>query len=296
MIAGPTGSGKSALALSIAKEFGGEIVNYDSVQAIRGLDIGSAKTPADDRQGVPHHLIDVISPLDELTAGGYARLARNTLADIANRHVLPTLVGGTGFYLRSLLEGLSPAPARNPDLRLRLAEVAERHPGALHRFLRLADPATAQRIHANDHQKLMRAIELASGTPPPPREPLSGFRTLGIALNPPRADLHKRVNQRARQMFESGLLQETQTLIATGVPPHGKALQTLGYKQAVAVIEMRLTVAEAIEELQTKTRQYAKRQLTWFRNQHQFKWLAGFGDEDSVLEETLALVRAGLVS
>ncbi len=296
MIAGPTGSGKSALAISVAKQFRGEIINYDSVQVYQGLNIGSAKTPAAERQGVPHHLMDILSPLEELTAGAYANLSRACLLETAGRGALPVLVGGTGFYLRSLLEGLSPAPSRNEDLRVRLAAVAERRPGALHRFLRRADREAAERIHANDHQKLIRAIELAStaSAPPPPREPLTGFRIIGIALNPPRAELYARLNQRVVKMFESGLLAETQSLMDNGVPPHGKALQTLGYKQAVGVIEGRLTQEQAVEELQTKTRQYAKRQLTWFRNQHHFRWLDGFGDEVEVVGEASRMVEAEL--
>jgi tRNA dimethylallyltransferase len=277
------------LALAIAVHFSSEIVNYDSVQVYRGLDIGAAKTPKEERRSVPHHLLDVISPDDELTAGAYAQLARACLADVDRRQVLPVLVGGTGFYLRSLLDGLSPAPARNHDLRRRLRDLAGRRPGALHRFLSRVDSAAAVRIHAHDHHKLMRAIELSS-SPPSPRQPLGGFRILKIGLNPPRPELYTRINERAVKMFELGLLRETQRLIDSGVNPQSKALQSLGYKQAVAVLEGRLSVPEAIVEIQTRTRQYAKRQMTWFRRETAMHWLNGFGDSPDVQDSALSLV------
>jgi tRNA dimethylallyltransferase len=296
-IVGPTGSGKSALALAVAQSLQGEIINFDSVQVYRGLNIGSAKIPPEERHGLPHHLLDVISPTEDLTAGAFADLARTCLKEIAARQALPVLVGGTGFYLRSLLDGLSPAPGRNSDLRQRLNEIALRRPAALHRFLRQSDPAAADRIHANDHQKLIRAIELASSRavtsprrPLTPRQPLVGFRILKIGLNPPRADLYKRINQRSAAMFEGGLLEETQALLNSGVPASAKALQTLGYRQAVAVLEKRLGLAEAVREVQTKTRQYAKRQMTWFRRESGVHWLDGFGDEPKIQRNTLTLL------
>lgn len=288
-IVGPTGSGKSALALALAGFLGGEIVNFDSVQVYGGLDIGSAKTRVAERNGVPHHLLDVISPTDELTAGAYATLARDTLTDISQRRKMPVLVGGTGFYLRSLLAGLSPAPLRNPDLRVRLNALAARRPAALHRFLRRNNKPAAQRIHPNDHQKLIRAIELSTQPEPAPRNPLTEYRVLKIGLDPPRPQLYERINQRVVEMFEAGLLEETSALLTAGVPSQSKALQSLGYKQALAVLENRLTVTEAIADVQLKTRQYAKRQMTWFRREPDVKWLPGFGDEPGVQAAALAL-------
>ena len=277
-VAGPTGSGKSALALSLASALGGEIVNYDSVQVYRGLDIGSAKTPPAERLGVPHHLIDILEPHEELTAGAYARLARPLLTEIASRGKLPVLVGGTGFYLRALLAGLSPAPERDAALRDRLSTLAERRPAALHRLLRRLDPEAARRIHPNDCQKLIRAVELARAQRLP-RDPLTGFRIVKIGLNPDRQLLYQRINQRTEQMFASGLLEETEALLQTGLSPNAKPLQTLGYKQAVQVLARTLPLEHAIAECQTKTRQYAKRQLTWFRSEPDITWLQGFGDE-----------------
>jgi tRNA dimethylallyltransferase len=268
-------------------------VNYDSVQVYRGLDIGSAKTPLEQRQVIPHHLLDVLSPADEMTAGRYSELARTCLNEIASRQRLPVLVGGTGFYLRSLLNGLSPAPARNPELRNRLNSLVSRRPAVLHRLLRLLHPAAAARIHSNDHQKLIRAIELASA-PVLPRQPLRGFRILKIGLNPPRPDLYMRINQRALRMFENGLLDETRGLLVSGVGPGSKALQNLGYKQAVAVLEDRLPLSAAIEEVQTRTRQYSKRQMTWFRGEPDMQWINSFGESAGAQESGRVLV-AGFV-
>jgi tRNA dimethylallyltransferase len=293
IIGGPTGSGKSAFALFLAAAFQAEIVNYDSVQVYRGLDIGSAKTPPEERQGIPHHLLDVLSPADELTSGGYSEIARKCLAEIVGRQSMPILVGGTGFYLRSVLQGLSPAPARNPELRNRLNGLVSRRPAALHRLLGLLHPDAAARIHPNDHQKLIRAVELARA-PALPRQGLSGFRVVKIGLNPARPDLYERINQRVLRMFEGGLLDETRGLLASGVEPGSKALQNLGYKQAVAVLEDRLSLPAAIAEVQTRTRQDAKRQMTWFRGEPDMQWISCFGDSPGAQESGRALV-AGFV-
>jgi len=291
-VVGPTGSGKSSLALAIAQAYGGEILNFDSVQVYRGLNIGSAKTPPEERRGIPHHLLDVVSPLEDFTAGLFAARARECLAEMAGRKALPVLAGGTGFYLRSLLDGLSPAPAGNPELRRRLSDSK-----ALHRFLRRLDPAAAARIHPNDRQKLIRAIEVAlTVSSPAPRKKLEGVRVLKIGLNPDRALLYNRLNLRSRAMFASGLIEETEALMESGIPPAAKGLQSLGYKQAVAVIERRMSLEEAIEEVQTKTRQYAKRQMTWFRHESDVQWLYGFGEEAEIQQRALAMVDAFLAS
>ncbi len=286
---GPTGTGKSELALALAEAFVGEIVNFDSVQVFRGLNIGSAKVPEPERRGIPHHLVDVIGPEEELTAGAFSRLARCALTEITARGRLPILVGGTGFYLRALLDGLSPAPERDEVLRERLTQVAGRRPGALHRFLRARDAAAGRRIHGNDVQKLIRAIELtvtagrpATETQSLPREALIGYSVLKIGLNPERAALRDRLNKRSERMFAGGLLEETQALLESGVPGETKALSSLGYRQAVAVLAGRMSVGEAVKECQTKTRQYAKRQMTWFRAERDVRWLQGFGSENGI--------------
>ena len=302
-IVGPTGSGKSALGLALAVEFGGEIVNYDSVQVHAGLDIGSAKTPIEQRRGIPHNLIDLIPPQGELTAGAYARLGRTMLEDLRERGKLPILVGGTGFYLRALLEGLSPAPGRDPDLRSRLRRVENRHHGALYRFLRRHDPSAAVRIHANDVQKLMRAVEMtitagrsASEIQSGAREGLTGFRALKLGLAPRRQELCRHIDARTEEMFAGGLIEETGGLLAAGCPPKAKALQSLGYRQALKVLSGEATVEAAITECQLKTRQYAKRQMTWFRRDTGVEWLSGFGTETAIQQNAIELTRRWLVS
>jgi tRNA dimethylallyltransferase len=293
-VTGPTGAGKSALALRLAQEFQGEIVNCDSVQVYRRMDIGSAKISEERRGGIAHHLLDVVEANEELTAGDFARQASEVLRQIRLRGVLPVIAGGTGFYLRALLDGLSPAPPRNEELRARLGDVARRRPAALHRFLRRCNPAAAARIHSNDHQKLMRAIEVGSGTPAP-RQPLEGFRVLKIGLNPERGELYEKLNERTAWMFENGLLAEARALLDAGISPSAKTLGTLGYRQAAKVLTQGLALAEAIADCQTRTRQYAKRQMTWFRAQADVHWLDGFGDEPAVQGEAAALVRAFLL-
>lgn len=301
VVLGPTGAGKSGLGLLLAERFGGEIVNCDSVQVYRGLDIGSAKVPLSARRGVSHHLIDIAGPEEDVTAGHYSRYARQVLAEIRDRSHIPVVVGGTGFYLRALLEGLSPAPQRDEGLRSRVQAAAQRRPGVLHRFLRRYDPNAAGRIHANDHQKLIRAVELtllgrqpASVTQSIPRTPLEGFRVLKIGLSPERKALYPQIDRRAAAMFESGLIEETQSLLDAGVPPQAKALQSLGYRQALGILAGTITREAAVAECQAKTRQYAKRQMTWFRREPDVHWLEGFGNDQAVESAATALTHAFL--
>lgn len=296
VVLGPTGSGKSALALYLAEHLGGEVINCDSVQVYRGLEIGSAKLPIQERRRIRHHLIDVIEADGELTAGAYARFAREALEDIRGRNKIAIVAGGTGLYLRALLDGLSPAPGRNETLRTRLTGVARRRPGALHRFLYRRDPLSAARIHPNDQQKLIRAIELtaltgqpASQTQSKARDALRGFATLKLGLNPERAQLYRKLDERSAEMFCSGLLEETRALIHAGVSTNSKALQSLGYKQAVQILDGELTLDAGIAACQTKTRQYAKRQMTWFRSEAGVHWLHGFGNEEPVQREALRM-------
>lgn len=298
-VLGPTGAGKSELALTLAEVLHGEILNCDSIQVYRGLDIGSAKTPVAARRGIPHHLIDVLSIDQELTAGAYSQLARQVLADVRGRQRLPVIVGGTGFYLRAVFDGLSPAPSRHAALRDRLQALADRRPAALHRFLRIHDPTAALRIHPNDRQKLIRALELTvlSGQPvthvqAAPRDRLAGFAILKLGLAPDRSALADRLDRRTAAMFHDGLLQETQRLLDAGAPPGAKPLQSLGYKQAQQVLLGRLSFEQAIAECQAKTRQYAKRQRTWFRREPDVHWLAGFGCDAQIQREALDLARA----
>lgn len=297
VIAGPTGSGKSELALRIAETFAGEVVNCDSLQLYRGFDIGTAKIPAARRRSIPHHLIDALEPHSVYSAGDYQRCARPILAAISARHRLPIVIGGTGFYLRALLEGLPALPPRDETLRARLAGREKERPGSLHRLLQRLDPAAAGRIHAGDVQKLIRALEvrLLTSHPAPARssaEPLSGYRTLKIGLEPDRARLHEALDARAREMFHGGLLQEVEHLLASGCSGEEKPFESLGYKQALAVIRGAMTFEDAVASTQLETRQYAKRQMTWFRRDAEIVWFSGFGSE--VADEAIELVRGFL--
>jgi tRNA dimethylallyltransferase len=226
-------------------------------------------------------------------------VARATLREIADRGLTPVVVGGTGFYLRALLEGLSPAPERDPALRERFVARERRRPGSLHRILARLDHKAAGRIHARDKNKTMRALEVCLLQRRPltelfekGRDPLTGFRVRKLGLDPPRALLYSRLNRRAAGMFEQGLLDEVRGLVAAGVPRSAKPFESLGYRQALDAIEGRLTVEQAVESTQIETRQYSKRQRTWFRREPDVHWLAGFGDDPSIQDAALAVLAA----
>ena len=303
LVLGPTGSGKSGLAIQLALEFDGEIVNCDSQQVYRWLDIGTAKLPEDERRGVPHHLIDVANPDEAFSAGEYARRARAVLDQIRHRGRLPIVCGGTGFYVRALLQGLFEAPRRDDRLRTELNTREQRRPGFVHRLLRRLDPASADRIHPNDTQKAVRAVEISLAARAPMSDllgrterPLEGFRWLKLGLDPHREQLYARINLRCEQMFEQGLITEVQSLLARGYGRQTKALESIGYRQSVDVIEGRASLAEALASTQMETRRYAKRQLTWFRRDEEMIWLNGFGDDPSIGREATRLVTGHLHS
>ncbi|MEN6601924.1 MAG: tRNA (adenosine(37)-N6)-dimethylallyltransferase MiaA [Bryobacteraceae bacterium] len=287
-VVGPTGTGKSELALRIADEFHGEVVNCDSLQLYRYFDIGTAKLPLEERRGIPHHLLDILDPDETFSAGEFARRARATLREIASRGELPVVVGGTGFYLRALLEGLFAGPERDEALRERLIERERRRPGSLHKLLGRFDPGSLQRIHERDVQKTIRALEVCLAARRPMsqmfaggREPLEGFRVLKLGLDPPRQDLYRRLDDRCKYMFEHGLLEEVQSILARGFAASGKPFESVGYKQALQLLRGELTLNEAIESAQRNTRRYAKRQWTWFRKERELQWLSGFGAEEA---------------
>jgi tRNA dimethylallyltransferase len=297
IVAGPTGSGKSELVLRMAEIFRGEIVNCDSLQLYRGFDIGTAKTPAASRRSIPHHLIDALEPDSVYSAGEYARCARAVISAISGRAHLPIVTGGTGFYMRALLEGLPPLPARDNPLRARLNARESRRPGSLHRILKRLDAAAAARIQPTDVQKLIRALEIRVLTdrPAPARssaEPLSGYRVLKIGLEPDRARLHAVLDARAGEMFRSGLVEEVENLLAKGCSGEEKPFESLGYKQALAVVRGKMSPDQAVASTQLETRQYAKRQMTWFRRDREIVWLSGFGAE--VEGRAMELVRVFL--
>jgi len=296
-ILGPTASGKTALSLALAQKFDGEIVNCDSVAMVREFDIGTAKPTAEERARAPQHLFDCMDPTEYMTAGEYARQARQALAEISERRHLPIVVGGTGLYLRALLEGLFPGPQRSEELRERLRErAARRGPDHLHRVLRRLDRAAAEKVHANDIPKLIRAIEVCLASRQKiselwqqGRDPLQGFRVLRVGLDPDRAALYERINVRARQMFEAGLVEETQTLLQK-YGSTTRSIESLGYKQAVQFLQGELNREQAIQSAQQAHRNYAKRQMTWFRREEDVTWLKGFGDDRQIQREALERV------
>jgi len=289
VVLGPTASGKTALSLSLASQFHGEIVNCDSVAMFREFEIGTAKPTAAERAQAPHHLLDIVDPSGHITAGEYARLARETLDQIKQRGHLPIVVGGTGLYLRALLEGLFPGPQRSEEIRKRLRERAQQKgPAHLHAVLARLDPAAAGKIHVNDMPKLIRAIEVCLASRQKMTEmwkqgkdPLTGFRILRIGLNPERSALYARINQRAARMFDSGLTDETKALLAE-YGERAWPLSALGYRQAVQFLRGKISRDEAIAAAQQAHRNYAKRQMTWFRREPEVQWLEGFGDDETI--------------
>lgn len=296
-VLGPTGSGKTVLSLALAGQLQGEIVNCDSVALYREFEIGTAKPGAEERARAPHHLLDILEPTAVFTAGDYAQAARRVVAEIAARGRLPIVVGGTGFYLRALLEGLFAGPKRSEELRARLRKIAGgKGSPHLHRLLARLDAAAAARIHANDEPKLIRAIEVCLAARRKMtelwqhgRDPLTGFGVLRIGLDPERSALYERINQRARRMFDSGLVEETERLVeryGASAPP----MQSLGYKQAVQLLRGEVDRESAIAAAQQAHRNYAKRQMTWFRREPDVRWLRGFGDEPELQAQVIALV------
>ncbi|HEY2001839.1 MAG TPA: tRNA (adenosine(37)-N6)-dimethylallyltransferase MiaA [Acidobacteriaceae bacterium] len=302
VLLGPTASGKTALSLALAERFNGEVVSCDSVAVYRDFEIGTAKPSAAERAQVPHHCIDIVSPEREYSAGDYQRDGRAAIAGIAARGRLPIVTGGTGLYLRALLEGLFDGPQRSEPLRARLRRSAARHgAGWLARLLERIDPAAAERIHANDKPKLIRAIEVSLEARRPITEawtvgtqPLTGYRILRIGLAPERAALYQRIDARAAAMFERGLVAETERLMRKYGDErrvlYPRILDALGYRQARQLLAGELTEAQAIGAAQRGHRNYAKRQLTWFRREPEVRWLAGLGDDAAIQQAAMDAV------
>ncbi len=296
VLLGPTASGKTALSLQLAEKLSGEIVSCDSVSIFREMEIGTAKPTRTERASVPHHLIDIRNPDEAYTAGDYGREAREALAGISGRGRVPVVTGGTGLYLRALLDGLFAGPPRSDTLRARLQAKETRHgAGTLHQLLTKLDPAAAAQMHANDLPKIIRALEVPLLTRrtmtdawKDGRDPLTGYRVLRIGLEPPRTQLYERINLRAAAMFDGGLVEEMGLLVER----YGyecRPLQSLGYAQAAAVLRGEMSRDEAITSAQQGHRNYAKRQMTWFRREPEVHWLKGCGDEAGIAAAALRL-------
>ncbi|HVT44202.1 MAG TPA: tRNA (adenosine(37)-N6)-dimethylallyltransferase MiaA [Thermoanaerobaculia bacterium] len=302
VISGPTGVGKSEIALALALRVGGEIINYDSVQLYRGFDIGSAKPDAAMRSRVPHHLFDVVAPSEDLNAAAYASLAREVCRDIERRGRIPILVGGTGFYLRALTCGLPPMPGRSEGIRRRLRRIAgsERGRARLHNWLRRVDPVSAARIASTDRHRIERALEvrLLTGMPisswrvPSIRE---GLRLLQFAITMPRSKLLEALDRRTELMYEAGLIEETRRLLEQH-PRSARPFGSIGYHEAVRLLDGESTLQEAIAETRRRTRAYAKRQMTWLRGEPSVHWIERGEELEPPLEAiVVTLVRSGFI-
>jgi len=278
-VVGPTASGKSRLGIVLAREFQGEIVNCDALQVYRRMDVGTAKIPFEEREGIPHHLLDAREPDKEFSAGDYQRRARAIIRDITARRRLPVIVGGSGFYLRALIDGLFDGPERSEKLRARMRAIIQRKgAGLLHRALNRVDPDSAARIAENDADRIIRAYEIyiVSGKTmtwwqQQPRDAFQGYRWLKIGMTLPREQLYRRINLRVEKMFQCGLLEETRRLLDQ-YPAACPAFKAIGYRQAAAYLTGSSSLEQAIESTQQESRRYAKRQLTWFRADKDVLW------------------------
>jgi tRNA dimethylallyltransferase len=298
-VVGPTASGKTALGVELAVRFGGEIVNCDSVQVYREIEIATAKPTTEERRGVPYHLLDFVPPEKSYTAGEWAVDAARTITDIETRGRLALLVGGTGFYLRALKQPFFTSPPADENLRHRLNELLKRHGVEhLHRMLERIDPASASRISPRDWVRTIRALEVYFQTgkviseayrlaQPPPE---FASRIQIIVLSPPREEVYSRINAKAEMWFEGGLLDEVQSLIAAGIPTEAKVFKALGYRHMLEYFKGRWSKDEALDRMKTDTRHLAKRQLTWWRAWPDAKWLRYFGDEPEAVKQVIELL------
>ena len=298
-IVGPTASGKSELGIALALHFGGEIINCDSVQVYREIEIATAKVPLSERQGVPHHLIDFVPPEINYTAGEWAREAERKIVEIEARGRLALLVGGTGFYLRALREPFFPSPKTDDGLRSRLSKLREeRGPAYLHRMLRRLDPQSAAKLFERDWPRVQRALEVRLQTGERISEqararllpPSCAARVRVFALLPPRAELYRRINERTEAHYAAGLVEEVSRLLDRGIPAGSNALGAHGYRRVVQYLSGERTLENAIEQTKLDVRHYAKRQLTWFRREAGVQWIEGFGDDPSVQERVIKAV------
>ena len=283
VITGPTATGKTALGVALAKTLGGEVVGADSMQIYRGMDIGTAKPSPAEMEGVPHHMIDVADPGESFSAAKYAQMAAACVEDIRARGRLPIVVGGTGLYIDGLLRGgeFADAPGDSGVREALEAEYEALGGEAFRQKLAAVDPARAQKLHPGDKKRLVRALEIYTLTGEtitahdersrrtPPR-----YRALTVGLDfADRETLYRRIDLRAERMFREGLIEEVRALLDRGVPREGTAMQAIGYKETAAYLDGLCTREEALETVQRKSRQYAKRQLTWLRRDESVRWI-----------------------
>jgi len=297
-ILGPTASGKSRLAMTLAQHLGGEILSVDSRQAYRHLDIGTAKPTAEDRRAIPHHLIDILELHEKNNAEQFAGTAHRAIREVAARERLPIVVGGSGLYFRAIRQGLFSVkldPAERSAFSKSLCGVAD---GILFRRLEEVDPESAGRIHRNDRYRITRALEVFALTGTPLSEHLRTqgqdpqrreIRFMVLGLDMPRAELHQRIQERARMMFEAGWVEETGRLLAGGADPEWPGMKTLGYPQVIQLINGKSTRDQTMTRVVELTRQYAKRQITWFKRESGIEWLTG--DARGVFDAALARAR-----
>ncbi len=295
---GPTASGKSALALQLARNLDGEVVNCDSMQMVRDLEIGTAKPGPDDRAVCPHHLFDLVSVADIYSAGQYMIQARKICSEISSRGRVPIVTGGTGLYLRALLEGMFEGPSRSEEIRARLKVISEKKgTNFLHKLLTDKDPKSAEQIKPTDEVRLIRALEVSIATGKPisslqgREEALSGYRIIKIGLNPERPLLYDRINRRAVLMFRSGLISETRQLLEKGYDASSKGFDALGYRYAIQVLKGSMDESRAIELTQRDSRRYAKRQMTWFRREPDVNWIQATGETEEAYAAALEIIR-----
>ena len=299
-IAGPTASGKTALGVELGIELDGEVVNFDSVQIYKGIEIATAKPTPEEKRGVPHHLIDYVDPNINYTAADWARDATGKITDLESRDGVPILVGGTGFYLRTLLRPLFEGPPTDPEIRDRLRAIKDKRGSEfLHRLLRRADPAAADKLFPRDYVRVMRALEVFFQTgerisdhqPNRAEPPEFADRVKLIVLNPDRETLYDKINARTEAHFEAGLVEEVKQLRAAGVKDSTNALGSHSYRRVCEYLRGERSLESAIERSKQDVRNYAKRQLTWFRREKVDLWLDGFGDDPAVLERAKAFLR-----
>ena len=290
-VIGPTASGKTALGMALAKRFRGEIVSCDALQVYRHMDIGTAKPGPNEREAVPHHMLDLRDPCDDFSAGDYLRLGRETLHAIKERGHIPFVVGGTGFYLRALAEGLFEGPGRSEALRSRMRAIATRRgPESIHRALRRIDPGAAARLAPADAERNIRAYEIymltgqtMSWWQSRPRDRLLGYRWLKLGVLWPRQQLYARIDQRVENMFRHDFVEEVRALMAA-FPGNCHAFKAIGYRQIAGYLDGKWNLDQAIADTQRESRRYAKRQLTWFRADREIRWLDATLGQEALLE------------